>query len=77
MIISQWSRILAFTVIELRNKSEQNMISSNQIKKIENISCEEISNNCNLLIAHIILNKFVHISRRWVYISRHCHYNRL
>ena len=52
------------TVIELRNKNEQNVISYRQIKKIENVSCEEISNNCNLLIAHIILNQLVHISRR-------------
>ena len=52
------------TVIELRNKNEQNVISYGQIKKIENVSCEEISNNCNLLIAHIILNQLVHISRR-------------
>ena len=42
------------TVIELRNKNEQNVISYSQIKKIKNISCEEISNNCNLLIAHIV-----------------------
>ena len=47
------------TVTELRNKNEQNVIIY--------ISCEEISNNCNLLISHIILNKLVHISRRWVY----------
>ena len=47
------------TVIELRNKNEQNVISYSQIEKIENISCEEISNNYNLLIVHIILNKLV------------------
>ena len=35
------------TVIELRHKNEQNVIMY--------ISCEEISNNCNLLISHIIL----------------------
>ena len=43
-------------VIELRHKNEQNVIIC--------ISCEEISNNCNLLVSHIILNKLVHISRR-------------
>ena len=48
------------TVIELWNKNEQNVIIY--------ISCEEISNNCNLLVSHIILNKLVNISRRWVYI---------
>ena len=32
----------AFTVIALRNKNEQNVISYSQIKKIESISCEEI-----------------------------------
>ena len=48
------------TVTELRNKIEQNVISYRQIKKIENISCEEISSNCSLLIAHIKLNKLVH-----------------
>ena len=52
------------TVIELRNKNEQNMIGYSQIKKIEYMFCEEISNNCNLLIAHIILNQLVHVSRR-------------
>ena len=52
------------TVTELRNKNEQNVISYSQIKKIENISCEGISNNCGLLIAHIKLKKLVHISRR-------------
>ena len=40
-------------------------------------SCEEISNNCHLLIAHITLNKLVHISRRWVYINGHSNYNKL
>ena len=49
------------TVIELRNKNEQNVINYSQIKKIENISCKEISNNWNLLIAKIILNKLVYI----------------
>ena len=48
------------TVIELRNKNEQNVISYSQIKKIENMFCKEISNSCNLLI----LNKLVRISRR-------------
>ena len=57
------------TVIELRNKNEQNVISYSQIKKIQNISGEEISSNCSLLIGHIILNKLVHISRRCVYID--------
>ena len=33
------------TVIELRNKNELNVISYRQMKKIENISCAEISNN--------------------------------
>ena len=28
------------------------------IKKIENIACEEISNNCNLHIPNIILEKY-------------------
>ena len=59
------------TVIELRNKNEQSVNSYRQIKKIKNISCAEISNNCNLLIAHIILNNLAHIIRRWIYISRH------
>ena len=49
------------------------MISYSEIKKIENISCEEISNNCNLHYTfHFILNKLVHVSIRWVYISRRC-----
>ena len=42
------------TVMELQNKSEQNVLSYSQIK-IENISCEEISSNCNLLISQNIL----------------------
>ena len=45
------------TVIELRNKNEQNVISYSQIMKIEIISCEQI-------IVHFILNKLVDISRR-------------
>ena len=44
--------------------------------KIKNCSSEEISNNCNLLISHIIVKKLVHISRLWVYIGRHCNYNK-
>ena len=63
--------IKELTVIDLRNKNKQNVISYRQIKKIENISCAEISKNCNLLVAHIILNNLVHIIRRWVYLSRH------
>ena len=63
--------IKELTVIELQNKNEQNVISYCQIKKIENISGAKISNNCNLLIAHNILNDLVHISRRRVYICRH------
>ena len=42
------------TVMELQNKSEQNVLSYSQIK-IENISCEEISSNYNLLISQNIL----------------------
>ena len=42
------------TLMELQNKSEQNVLSYSQIK-IENISCEEISSNCNLLIPQNIL----------------------
>ena len=42
------------TVMELQNKSEQNVLSYSQIK-IGNISCEEISSNCNLLISQNIL----------------------
>ena len=56
--------IKELTIIELRNKNEQNVISYRQIEKIENVSCAEISNNFNLLIAHIILNNLVHIIRR-------------
>ena len=53
----QHSHVNMVTVIELQNKNEENVISYySQIKKIENISCEEISTNCNLLIAQIILN---------------------
>ena len=63
--------IKEWTVIELRNKNEENEISYRQINKIENVSCAEISNNCKLLIAHIILNNLVHIISRWIYISRH------
>ena len=52
------------TITELRNKNDRYMISCNNIKKIENIPCEEISNNCNLLISHIILKKLMHVSSR-------------
>ena len=52
------------TITELRNKNDRYVISCNNIKKIENISCEEISNNCNLLISHIILKKLIHVSSR-------------
>ena len=52
------------TVTVLQNENDQNVITYSQIKKIENISFGEISNNCDLLIAHIILNKLVHISKR-------------
>ena len=38
-----------------------------KIKKIENTPSEEISNNCNILMSHIILNKLVRASRRWGY----------
>ena len=56
--------IKELTVIELRSKNEQNVISYRQIMKIEDVSCAEISNNCNLLIAQIILNNLVQIIRR-------------
>ena len=57
-------RIKELTVIELRNKNKQNVFSFRQIKKIENISCAKISNNCDLLIAHTMLNNLVHVIRR-------------
>ena len=47
-----------------------------QIKKIENISCEEISSNWNFHIPHVILKKLVHVNRRWVYVRVHCNYNK-
>ena len=56
--------IKELTVSELRNKNEQNVISYRKIKKIENISCAEISNNCNLLIVHIILNVAIPTKRK-------------
>ena len=59
------------------NKNEQNVISYSQIKKIENIFYEKVSSNYNLLISHIIIKHLVHINRRWVYIRRHCNYNKL
>ena len=50
-------------VIEYRNKNKQNVISYSQIRKIENISGEEISNNYILLISNITLNELVHTNR--------------
>ena len=48
-------QIKRVAVIELGNKKEQNVVSYNLIRKIENVSCEQILNNCNLLVFHIIV----------------------
>ena len=55
--------ITEITELELLNENEQNrqnVISYRHLKKFENISCEEISSNCNLLIFHILIKKQVH-----------------
>ena len=55
--------ITEITEIELLNENEQNrqnVISYRHLKKFENISCKEISSNCNLLIFHILIKKQVH-----------------
>ena len=71
--------IFFFYSFSYQNKSYSNLITKwkwteyDQLhpnKTIENISCEEISNNFNLLISQIILKKYLHISRRWVYGGR-------
>ena len=59
----------------ITKQKKQNVISYSQIRKIENISGEEISNNYILLISHITLNELVHINRGWGYRSRHNYNN--
>ena len=45
------------TVIELRHENEQNIMIYSRWKKFQKIFCEEISNNCKLLISHILPKK--------------------
>ena len=45
------------TVIELRYENEQNIMIYSRWKKFQKIFCEEVLNNCKLLVSHILPKK--------------------